>query len=40
MGLTAGTISRYVREHEKETGDLVPRRGTVHDMGPSLTHKR
>ena len=40
VGVTPTTISRYVREHEKETGKLVPRRGTVHDMGPSLTHKR
>ena len=25
---------------EKETGKLVPRRGNVHDIGPTLTHKR
>jgi transposase-like protein len=40
MRLSPGTISRYVREHEKESGEVVPRRGTVHDMGPSVTHKR
>jgi transposase-like protein len=40
VGVSPATISRYVRGHEKATGKLVPRRGTVHDMGPSLTHKR
>jgi len=34
------TIGRYVRSHERETSTLVPRRGTIHDMGPSVTHKR
>lgn len=39
MRLAPGTVSRYVREVEKERGELVPRRGTVHDLGPSVTHK-
>lgn len=33
------TLSRLVLEHERETGTTVPRRGTVHDMGRSVTHK-
>lgn len=40
MGLDTSTISDYVREYELETHKLVPRRGTIHDLGPSLTHKR
>lgn len=40
LGVTPATISRYVREHEKATGKLVPRRGTVHDMGRSVSHKK
>jgi hypothetical protein len=40
MRLAPGTVSRYVVEHEKETGKMVPRRGNIHDMGPTLTHKR
>lgn len=40
MRLSPGTISKYVREYEKETGKLVPRRGNIHDLGPTLTHKR
>jgi hypothetical protein len=33
------TLSRLVRAHERETGEMVPRRGTIHDMGRSVTHK-
>ena len=38
-GLSANYISQALREHEAETGDIVPTRGTVHDIGPSVTHK-
>jgi hypothetical protein len=34
------TLSRLVLDHERETGQMVPRRGTIHDMGRSVTHKR
>ena len=40
LHLPASTISRTVLEHESRTGTTVPRRGTVHDMGRSVTHKR
>ena len=40
LHLNPTTIGQYVRSHEQETSTLVPRRGTVHDMGPSVTHKR
>jgi DNA-binding CsgD family transcriptional regulator len=33
-------ISHIVLKHERETGQIVPRRGTIHDMGRSITHKR
>ena len=33
------TISAHVLKYERETGQTVPRRGTIHDMGPSITHK-
>ena len=32
-------ISTCVLSHERETGEVVPRRGTVHDMGRSVSHK-
>lgn len=40
VGVAPATVSRYVKEQEDSTGKLLPRRGTVHDMGPSITHKR
>lgn len=32
-------VDTLIREHESETGQTVPRRGTVHDLGRSVTHK-
>jgi hypothetical protein len=33
------TLSHIVVSHGRETGETVPRRGTIHDMGRSVTHK-
>jgi hypothetical protein len=38
-GLSTGYISRILRQYEAETGEIVPTRGTVHDIGPAVTHK-
>jgi hypothetical protein len=38
-GLSANYISQALREYETETDTIVPTRGTVHDIGPSVTHK-
>ena len=38
-GLSVHYISCAIREYEHETGSIVPTRGTVHDIGPSVTHK-
>lgn len=40
LKLSPSTIGSYIREWEKKHGELIPRRGTVHDMGRSLTHKK
>lgn len=40
MLVSPWTIYRCIKEYQEETGKLIPRRGTVHDMGPSVTHKR
>lgn len=40
MRLSPATISNYVRKWEKEHKESVPRRGTIHDMGRSITHKK
>ena len=37
---TQDTISRYIYAWEKEHNEILPRRGTIHDMGPTLTHKK
>jgi hypothetical protein len=38
-GLSANYISKALCEYEAETDHIVPTRGTVHDIGPSVTHK-
>lgn len=38
--MSSGSISRYIRGYESESGRIVPRRGTVHDIGRSVSHKR
>jgi hypothetical protein len=32
-------ISKLIRDYEAETGEVVPRRGNIHDMGRTVTHK-
>ncbi len=43
LSLMSGMSEHYVgtllREYEAETGEIVPTRGTVHDIGGSVTHK-
>jgi len=34
------TIGKYIKEYEQENQVSLPRRGTIHDMGPTLTHKK
>jgi hypothetical protein len=38
-GLSMHYVSKVLREYEERTGEIVPTRGTVHDLGPSVTHK-
>jgi len=33
-------IAKLLSSHERETGKVVPRRATVHDVGSGVTHKR
>jgi len=39
LHLQTSTISRTVLAHERQTNTTIPRRGTIHDMGRSVTHK-
>lgn len=34
------TVGKYIAQWEQEHNTLLPRRGTIHDMGPTLTHKK
>ena len=38
-GMSEHYVGELLREYEAEHGKVVPRRGTVHDLGPSVTHK-
>lgn len=40
MNLSPATVYKYIREYEQENKVMVPRRGTIHDMGRTLTHKK
>ena len=40
LKMAPSTVSKYIREYEKEQQLVIPRRGTIHDMGPTLTHKK
>ena len=35
-----GNIANLLSQYEDQTGKVVPRRATVHDVGTGLTHKR
>lgn len=37
---TPTTVGKYIAQWEEEHRRLLPRRGTIHDMGPTLTHKK
>ncbi len=40
LKMSPSTVGKYTREWESEHDTLLPRRGTIHDMGPTLTHKK
>ena len=40
LGVSAGTIGKDIREYQEEHEVILPYRGTIHDIGPSLTHKK
>jgi hypothetical protein len=43
LSLLSGLSQQYVKntlqEYEAQNGTIVPTRGTVHDLGPAVTHK-
>jgi hypothetical protein len=40
LNVSTGTIGKDVKQYMEETGKIVHTRGIVHDIGPTLTHKK
>jgi Protein of unknown function (DUF1670) len=40
LKLSPSTVGTYRREWEKDHARMLPTRGSIHDMGPTLTHKK
>lgn len=40
LKMSIATVGKYIREWESENREALPRRGTIHDLGPTLTHKK
>lgn len=40
LGCRDQVVSRVVSRYERDTGKVVPRRATIHDVGTAITHKR
>lgn len=40
LKLSPATVGNYRREWEDEHQRMLPTRGSIHDMGPTLTHKK
>ncbi len=40
LGASTSAVGAWVRAHQDEAGEIVPTRGTLHDLGRGTTHKR
>lgn len=40
LKISPSTAGKYIKEWELANNTVLPRRGTIHDMGPTLTHKQ
>jgi len=40
MKISSLTISKMITEYENQTNEILPRRGSLHDIGRTLTHKK
>ena len=40
LSISSGTVSKIVRDYMIEHETMVPTRGTIHDLGRALTHKK
>ena len=39
LKMSSATICKYVRDYMNEHDEIVPTRGFIHDIGPSISHK-
>lgn len=40
LKISPTTVSKYIKEWEVDNKEVLPRRGSIHDIGPTLTHKK
>lgn len=40
LKMAPGTVSKCINQWELSHNEVLPRRGSIHDMGPTLTHKK
>ncbi len=40
LKISPSTVSKYIKEWELNNKTVVPRRGSIHDIGPTITHKK
>ena len=40
LGISTGTVSKDIREYQAENQVVLPYRGTIHDLGRAITHKK
>ncbi len=40
IGVSVVTILKYIREYQIEQEEILPYRGTIHDISPTLIHKK
>ncbi len=40
LAISRASVGKYIHEIQEEKGTTLPYRGTIHDMGPTVTHKR
>jgi len=40
LKISVVTVGKYIRKWEMEYKTVLPRRGSIHNIGPTLTHKK
>jgi len=40
LHISTGTVSKQTKEYMERTGEILPTRGNVHDIGRAVTHKK